>query len=82
MENPLSWSETRKLINRSVRSDNPGVSVVSALRTAGVLKQDVPDLEEKINQIVTENEARLRMGFCGQSLAGQIENALLQLNAL
>ena len=87
MENPASWDDTQKLIDRNLYTNhtNPGPDVIKALGEADLQVTDPNKLKE-IETVITEEAKRIHemvmTGFCGRSACGQIYFKLQQLGVV
>ena len=76
MENPLTWTELHRAVNRALyaihNEDNAADAVVSVLEdeTEGT-KLDVED----IKRMLIEHRESMKKGICGLSLTAKIFNA-------
>jgi len=88
MENPATWNDTQKLINRALYQNlnrqSPGSSVVSALRDNKLIKSgvEVENLSSLVDKKFDAYNKLLETGFCGASASRQVYSMLQQLGVV
>ena len=87
MENPATWNETQKLINRALYATSlmsPGATVVNWLKAHGLhlTEVEIDNLASLIDKKFDEYNKLLATGFCGSSASRQVYSMLQQLGVV
>lgn len=85
MENPASWDDTQKLIDRAIYAVGPltpSRSIIEALRESNLLKQEPDNLEQEISAVLQHHQEMLDARYCGSSASRQVYTKLQQLGVV
>jgi hypothetical protein len=87
MENPATWNDTQKLINRMLYATtlmSPGAAVVNGLKAHGFhsTEVEIDNLASLVDKKFDEYNKLLATGFCGSSASRQVYSMLQQLGVV
>lgn len=91
MENPMSWTDTHRLINDALDYQSPGekqaTKVFELLKEKNQLKLEVfeearTSMTQQLGAEIDSYLMRLRAGYCGSSLESTVLRLLQQWNVL